>query len=193
MKDSIDSAIFLNHSTYYAVAYRNNVEVRRLVRELSGIKVETDDDVDVACAVNAAIQRHAMIVVVFSALTLEAFINFYAIEHLSKRFLERHLDRLGPASKWLIIPRLVCGKQLDTNGQAYEGLQRLFKTRNELVHYKGKITPMSQLRDRDYSYVEEKDAEDAISTVWQAVTELSRLDTRVTSSWLEDAQTSPFV
>jgi hypothetical protein len=187
---------FTNHSTFYAIAHRNYVEVDRLKNErnkfqkkLKGKKI-TDDDVDFICEKNAAIQRHAMVVVVFSALTLEAFINYYAIDNFSKSYLNNYLDKLDPVSKWIVIPKLVIGRQIDTNGQAFQKLQQLFKLRNQLVHYKAKIRPITEIRETDW--IREEDAEDAIQAIWKIMEELSKLDKSVTTDWIKTAETSHF-
>jgi len=76
--------------------------------------------------------------ILFAALSLEAAINDYAAWQLGDKYFDAHLSSLDVASKWLVIPKLVCGKSLDKSGPAYCALKKLISARNELVHNKSK-------------------------------------------------------
>lgn len=78
------------------------------------------------------------ITAVFSALCLEALINDYCIINKSLSYFNNHIDKLDPASKWLLIPKIIIGKEIPTDGQAYELLKALYSYRNSLVHPKSK-------------------------------------------------------
>ena len=125
---------FTSHETFFAIAYRNHELVTNLVRQREARPTKDDHDVDFHCAKNAEIQRAAMVSVIFSALTLEAF-NNYGIEHFSRSYFDNHLDKLPAVSKWIVIPTLAVGKEIDSDSQSYEQLKRLFKRRDRLVHY----------------------------------------------------------
>jgi hypothetical protein len=191
-----ETTTFTNHSTFYAIAHRNYIEVQRLKAEHDKYQSDLKDkeitnaDVDFLAEKNAAIQRHAMVVVIFSALTLEAFINHYAIENFSKSYLNNYLDKLDPVSKWIVIPKLVLGQTLDTDGQPFELLQRLFSLRNTLVHYKTRIKRIDEIQDNDW--IREDEAEEAIQAVWKVVGELSNLDDSQAIDWLKEAETNPY-
>jgi len=125
-----------NHRTFYSIACQHYRQVKQLVAERDRRVIKSDKDVDFVCEKNAAIQRSAMVSVIFSALALEAFINYYGIDRFSRGFFDTHLDSLNTVSKWLILPKLTVGRQLSTDGQPYELLIGLFRLRNKLVHYK---------------------------------------------------------
>lgn len=76
--------------------------------------------------------------VVFTAMYFEAFIYDYAASCLGDNYAKDHLDKLDFISKWLVIPRLITGKELSKEGQAYQCLKRLHKDRNSLVHLKSR-------------------------------------------------------
>ena len=78
-----------NHQTFYSIAYRHHLQVEQLVAQRHQRTVKDDEDVDFVCEKNAAIQQSAMVVVIFSALTLEAFINHYGIEKFSHKYFDR--------------------------------------------------------------------------------------------------------
>jgi len=85
--------------------------------------------------------------VTFGAMCLEAFIYDYAAHNLSDTYTRKYLDKLDLISKWVIIPRLVTGKILPRESQAFEHLKRLVKERNELVHPKSSVLPPVSLKD----------------------------------------------
>lgn len=83
-------------------------------------------------------ERSAVIAITFAGMALEAFFFDYAADALGDNFVEQHLDKLDLKSKFLIYPKLVCGKRPDKGGAAYESLSKLVAVRNELVHFKSK-------------------------------------------------------
>jgi hypothetical protein len=80
----------------------------------------------------------ATVTIVFSALCLESLINDYAIIKTSASYFKNYLDKLDTVSKWIIIPKIVTGKSISTDGKAFELLKGIFKARNKLVHPKSR-------------------------------------------------------
>jgi hypothetical protein len=180
------------HEDFYAIAHQNytlvyQMVVKRdsIVENLKGKEKITKAALLAVADKNRAIERHAMLVVIFSALTLEAFINHYAIDNFSKLYLKHYLDKLDPVSKWVVIPKLVLGRTLDTDGRSFQLLKRLFLLRNKLVHYKTKIIPFDELGTK--VWLGRNDAEEAIQAVWDVIGDLSNLDSNQTTEWLKQA------
>ncbi|WP_324747190.1 hypothetical protein [Pseudomonas veronii] len=76
--------------------------------------------------------------IVFSAMALEAAAYEFATLQLGERLAKTYLDKLDVVGKWLVIPRLVCGRSLHEDGPAINGLKALVRARNALVHHKSK-------------------------------------------------------
>lgn len=98
-----------------------------------------DDDPDHAAEHQLASGRllqSAIKTIVFAAMTCEAAIYDISAIHLSDDYARNVLDKLSPVSKWLVAPRLICGKSLSEYGPAINSLRVLFGARNELVHAK---------------------------------------------------------
>lgn len=131
---------------------------------------------------NAEIGKYSRVIVVFCALAIEAFINDYAINHFSKSYLEKYLDKLDLMSKWIVIPRLVTGSQLDAGSQPLQDLDWLIRQRNELVHFKSRTVKASEFSG--VKFFREQDAEKAISTVKNIVLELHNIDKTANETWL---------
>ncbi len=82
------------------------------------------------------ISRLQSISIVFSALACEAFIFDYGVEYLGKNYMSKYLDRLDPVAKWVVVPMVATGFQLNRDSEAFNALIRLTRMRNELVHAK---------------------------------------------------------
>jgi len=80
--------------------------------------------------------KAAISTIVFSAMACEAAIYDLSAIHLSDDYAKKVLDKLDVVAKWLVAPRLICGKSLDPSGPAVNGLRTLVKARNGLVHHK---------------------------------------------------------
>ncbi len=50
--------------------------------------------------------------IVFAGMCLEAAIYDYASIQLGDKFVKKHFEKLDLLSKWIIIPKFVCGKQI---------------------------------------------------------------------------------
>ncbi len=82
--------------------------------------------------------EHGIKAIVFSSMCVESAINNYAGTQLGDKYAQQHLDKLNVQSKWVVIPKLVCGRSIDKSGPAFNALGKLIKARNELVHNKSK-------------------------------------------------------
>lgn len=85
---------------------------------------------------DARIDQAAMTAIVFAGMALEGFIYDYAAQNLSDSFVSKYLDKLDLKAKWVVVPRLVLGKQLDLGGKGLNLLGDLIRLRNGLVHPK---------------------------------------------------------
>ncbi|QCF24839.1 hypothetical protein [Hydrocarboniclastica marina] len=101
--------------------------------------------------------QSCIVAVVFTAMYFEAFIYDYAASCLGDKYSKDHLDKLDFVSKWLVIPKLITGKEISKSGQAYEALKRLNKDRNSLVHLKSR--EMSFNAEEMASYLERRETD----------------------------------
>ena len=126
--------------------------------------------------------------VIFAHMCLEAFIYDYAAHHFSDAYAKKHLDKLDFLSKWVLIPKLVIGKDFPKESKAFEYLTKLNKHRNEMVHPKSKA--MVDLVDNGMEFVKKlgpsikKEAMSAVyiehnppfEMVMEVLTELRKLE-----------------
>lgn len=107
-------------SEYYDVLYR-----------LGPLEDEMDECCYIAC--------------VFTAMYFEAFIYDYAASCLGDQYVKDHIDKMDFMSKWLVVPRLIVGKQIDKEKRAYMALKQIHKDRNALVHLKSRDISLNSL------------------------------------------------
>lgn len=107
--------------------------------------------------------QHSLKAIIFSSMCVEAGINDYAGIHLGDSYCEKHIYSMDVVSKWVLIPKLVCGNEIDKSGPAFKALQRLIKSRNKLVHSKSRdmgipsLELVTKLERSDVEFVEDFD------------------------------------
>jgi hypothetical protein len=181
---------FTYYDKFLKIALDNYEKVQELVEKRDEARAEMshsgksyDEGLDFQGQMNDTIEEYTLIVVIFCAAALEAYINDYAINRLSKAYLERHLDKLDLASKWIVIPRIINGKQLDKGSKWFNDLSWLISLRNRLVHYKTKVCKIEEIASGDFLF--EEDAGRALETVKQSVLALKEVDKKIETRWLE--------
>jgi len=179
---------FTYYEEFFHIAIDTYKEIVKLEKEHSELQVNmseseksSDNFVDKVAEKNDRIGRLVLIVVVFCATSLEAYINHYAISHLSKNYLKTYLDKLDLLSKWIVIPRITTGTQLDAGSRPLQDLSWLITLRNKLVHYKSRTVSIEEIKDTDFLW--ENDAKRAIETVKNLAQELKKLDNDIYIDW----------
>ncbi|MHC4461304.1 MAG: hypothetical protein ACYS30_07695, partial [Planctomycetota bacterium] len=136
--------------------------------------------------------RHWVGAVVFADFCLEAFVYDYAATHLGDGFAHNFIERLELKTKWVLVPKLVTGKDFPRDTQAFQHLSDLVTERNKLAHTKSKPIKsfpqfLKELCDAvdsgKYSLTEQQDL-NPYQTVIEVLTELKKLDSdTVKSDW----------
>ena len=99
------------------------------------IKAE-GQDTDLAAAYAPYLEAIAS-VHILAAASAEAHINDRSKSRLAGRYW-REFEQLSLEAKWLLFPRIVGLGELDAGAEPLQGLARLVRRRNVLVHYKPK-------------------------------------------------------
>lgn len=76
--------------------------------------------------------------IVFSAMAIEAAVFDLAAIQLGDKVATIYLDKMDLLGKWMIVPRLICGRSLREDSPALNALRGLVKARNALVHHKSR-------------------------------------------------------
>lgn len=189
MKKKIINIEWTQHDKYFKIALDNFEKIEILRKDVDTInrkkheKKFTDDDVQAIAEINDSIGELALIVIIFSALSIEAYINHYAITRFSKNHFNKYLDKLDLFSKWILVPRIVTNKQLDPGSKSLQDVDWLIALRNKMVHYKSKQIQIDEVKKSDFLWAE--DAEKAIKTVRNLVLSLKRIDEKVDVEWMQ--------
>lgn len=77
-------------------------------------------------------------IIIFLCAYLEAYINDFAGIIFGDKKREDDLEKLDLVNKWIEIPKLFTGKQIDKSKSYFEKLKELVKWRNFIVHSKSK-------------------------------------------------------
>lgn len=179
---------FNYYEDFFHITIDTYKEIVKLDKEINELQVNTsksdkssDDFTDKVAEKNDRIGRLASIVIIFCATSLEAYINHYAINRLSKNYLKTYLDKLDLFSKYIVIPRIVTGIQLNAGSRALQELSWLIALRNKLVHSKSRKIQINDMKETDFLWG--KDAKRAIETVKNLAQELKKIDDAVDIDW----------
>lgn len=179
---------FTYYEEFFHTAIDTYKEIVKLEREHNELQANiseseklSDNFVDKVAEKNDKIGRLVLIVAIFCATSLEAYINHYAISRLSKNYFETYLDKLGLFSKWVVIPRIITGMQLDAGIRPLQDLSWLISLRNKLLHHKSRKVSIEEIQDTDFLWA--KDANRAIETVKNLIQELKRIDDDIQIDW----------
>ena len=190
MKKKIEKIEWTHHEEYFKIALDHYKNIKKLKKEQDDIQEKLkrkknilDAEVDLLAEKNDAIGQHALVVIIFSALTLEAYINNYAINQLSRNYLTKYLDKIDLLSKWVVIPRIITGEQLNPGSKPVQDLSQLITLRNKLVHYKSRKIGIDKIKESDFLW--EYDAEKAIRTVKNIVLKLKKIDKKIDIDWIK--------
>jgi len=181
---------FINYETFFSIAWKAFFQVQKLLKIRGEKEVVTDKDIDKVCMCNADIQRLSIISIILCTMTLEAYINKYGATHLSRSYFDHYLDKLDIKSKWIIIPRLVTGNQIQTNSKAFKYLVNLISLRNKLVHVK--LNEENIKNPKSNNWLWEDDTFDTLECVKLLLAELKKIDNTVEIDWIENTKNDPY-
>lgn len=91
--------------------------------------------------IDIELAKLASITIVFAMISVEAYVYDYAARHLKDSFVKKYIDKLDPLSKWVIVPKLITGKELPRGGEWFQLLKNLVRERNSIIHSKSSEAP----------------------------------------------------
>ena len=120
------------------------------------------------------IKKAGIISIVFAAMYLESEAYTYLAHHFTDSFVNDHLDKLTPLSKWVAGVKMVTGESMNKGDIVYQSCDKLFKYRNKLVH--NKSTRFVTDQDALFELIDARDKrfEEEVVNSQRAVRELAR-------------------
>ena len=82
--------------------------------------------------------KESIKVVVFLGAFLESYFFELSAIALGQQYTEKHIEKLDLASKIILIPRLITGKEVDKSLHFWGEIKNLIKWRNKIIHNKTK-------------------------------------------------------
>jgi hypothetical protein len=82
--------------------------------------------------------RYSFISIIFAVLSIEGYINRFAKDRLDP-MIWKEFDRLSLDKKFIIFPKLVFNRNLDSSSVFFKSFRQLIDLRNMLIHYKCKL------------------------------------------------------
>lgn len=96
--------------------------------------------------------RSAISAIVFQALAVEAYINFYGVSKIGEENYYKDYEKsTSTKDKLKNISKNIFNKDFPTQNKDYENFILLFKKRDTLVHYKTKGFDISNSSDNEFS------------------------------------------
>lgn len=181
-KDELEAEFFY-YETYFSIAHKAYSEAKKLEIERLAIQKANSDAHDLVAEKNDAIEGFTIVVILFCALSAEAYINDYGIENFSKNYFTKYLDKLDLISKWIMLPRIITGRQLDPGSKPMQDLLWLTRLRNKLTHSKSRKIPIDKIEESDFFWIE--DAEKSLGTIRNLIVELRKIDKNIHSDWID--------
>lgn len=138
----------VRHLTFLELALRNHEEFKNiggLVPQLIPNGESEPED-------RTKLYETGFSAIIFAGIAAESIIYDFSARYLGDSYVEAHLDKLDLVSKWIVVPRLVCGVEMQKDGEVYMLLKKLAKARNDAVHSKTR----PPIRDKDGRIDDEK-------------------------------------
>jgi len=157
-----------NTAHYLEIAKRSCENVERYVASRDGELKNDPINHEKLVEFASYVHKEAIITVVFSTMTLEAFINEYGILASSRSFFQNYLENLNLISKFIVLPKINNKPELETDKQEFQDLKWLINLRNDLTHFKmkeksvQKIDMTTPINQKDF--ITEEHARKAINT-----------------------------
>lgn len=123
-------------------------------------------------------ENHAIIVIVFSYMTIEALIYDYAEQKFGEDFVRRHLERKSVPAKWYTLVKSITGNPLPKGDKTLKMLANLARNRNRLTHFRSLIVEnrVESIEKALQEYDLLQQAKQAFETVEQLLSEMNLID-----------------
>ncbi len=93
--------------------------------------------------------REYLVQHLFAAMCLEAFIYDYAATNFSDTYVKKYIDKLDLVSKWVVVPKLVLGKEFPRSSRSFSFIRSIKRERDKLVHSKSRPQLSDKERERE--------------------------------------------
>lgn len=125
---------FIESSIFYYNQYKEKEDEYKYLK--SKVIISYEDFIESKELDN--IYRNYITSFIYLSMFVESYIFDYGARRLGDNFVKDHLDKLDIISKWIVIPKLITGYEIDKSKKSFETLKKFIHNRNKLVHHKTK-------------------------------------------------------
>jgi len=133
--------------------------------------------------------RHSNIMTVFSAMTLEAYIDYYAATKLqSKAYFDNYIAQLKLLPKWVLVPQLAVQKSMGRKSHGFTYMRNLLSYRSDIVYENPVDADSESYLKKVLSKIApnpETRARTAVEAVKEMVKELKKIDPDIDTDWIK--------
>ncbi|WP_312833623.1 hypothetical protein [Sedimentibacter saalensis] len=176
-----------NSGLYADIAREHFMIALSIFEELNKLKKKISEDeyygyITEQSEKEETIFKNCIISITFSAMSLEAFIYDYAAIVLGDKYVKNYIDKLDVVSKWVLVPKIITGKEISRDKHCFEILRQTIKLRNEFAHSKShefsEKTALEQLTH--YSTINLiKYSSEAVKVINELANELDSIDKEI--------------
>lgn len=181
--------------TYLEIANDSFIEYQENIKELDLIIAEGGfwhegnfvfNKMDEHSSCVNSLRKNTIKTIIFLTTFLEVYIYDFAGIALGDRYTKEHLDKLDTLSKWIVIPKLITGNEIDKSKAYYSDFKELIKWRNALIHHKSKdAIPLFELETENLKnelqpIYEKVDVSKFFKMLIELFMELDRIDAKGT-------------
>ena len=186
MQSSEGYARFCSAGSYGEIACKHLATMEQCLKDIvdisKGEELDFDDfdgPIQEVLALEKSCSEAAAIAIVFAGMAVEAYIYDYSARNLGDKFTKDHLDSLSVQNKWVLIPRLITGTDFPKDRAAFSLLNKLVKSRNNLVHSKSKAVCQTDLASGEIEKRQNaiySNARDAVRALRELADQIKLLD-----------------
>lgn len=181
----MEKEIYLSNFQVYQDIVINNYD---LYTKMKKCLKNTTDQALYDMAISTIMHQYAIQIIVFSALSIEAFINDYLLRYLGDKYFTL-IDTHDTKSKFLLGIKMITDNDFPKDGTSYSYFYRLMILRNKLVHCKSIKYVLGKPLDsvKTYNIIKDSDVEHSIKVYDLIINELCVLHPNIDEYYMQIA------
>lgn len=160
--------IDFNAPMYAEIAMNAFYEANNIYRDLEKRNFPSGDICD-----TEAFMKNVSITVVFSAMTVESFLNDYAATCLGDSEFYGDFDKLSAIGKLQLITKFILQSPIDKSRECYYRTKKLFRDRDSYVHNKSKELTYDKLLNNQIELTTPKELIDQATNGIKAIRDIA--------------------
>jgi hypothetical protein len=125
----------VRHISFLELAFRNYEEFKKI----GGLVPPSIPNSESVPGDRTKVYETGFSAIIFAGIAAESIIYDFSARYLGDSYVEAHLDKLDLVSKWIVVPRMVCGAEMPKDEASDPRQGRGDRRRkNDRINFKGK-------------------------------------------------------